>query len=66
MNSITTRLPAEQFVRISRTAIVNVQRVKELQPLFHGEYVVHLASGKELTSGRTYRENLQRLLENAF
>jgi two-component system, LytTR family, response regulator len=66
MNRLESRLNPDSFLRIHRSAIVNINYIKELQPLFHGEYVVHLASGKELTSGRTYRENLQRLLENRF
>ena len=61
MNSISLRLPTEQFVRISRTSIVNLARVKELQPLFHGEYAVTLTSGARLTLSRSYRDQLPRL-----
>jgi two-component system, LytTR family, response regulator len=66
LSRLQSRLNPDMFLRIHRSTIVNIQFIKELQPLFHGEYVVRLSSGKELTSGRTYRENLQRLLENAF
>lgn len=66
MSRLESRLNPEMFLRIHRSAIVNIKFIKDLHPLFHGEYVVHLSNGKELTSGRTYRENLQRLLENAF
>src|SRR5581483_8590582 len=38
LNAIEARLPADKFVRISRSVIVNIERVKELQPLFYGEY----------------------------
>ena len=61
MSSISTRLPQEQFVRISRTTIVNLSRVKELQPLFHGEYSVTLSTGHRLTLSRSYRDQLPRL-----
>lgn len=61
MSSISARLPEEQFVRISRTAIVNLSRVKELQPLFHGEYSVLLTTGAKLTLSRSYRDQLPRL-----
>ena len=61
MASISTRLPQDQFVRISRTAIVNLSRVKELQPLFHGEYSVTLVTGARLTLSRSYRDQLPRL-----
>ena len=52
------RLPAAQFVRISRTTIVNLERVKELEPLFHGEYAVILRDGTKLTLSRTHRDKL--------
>ena len=55
------KLPPNKFVRISRSAIVNVDRIKELQPLFHGEYVVILRIGARLTLSRTHRDKLGRL-----
>ena len=61
MNSISQRLPAEQFVRVSRTAIVAVNRVQELQPLFHGEYSIHLKNGVKVTLSRSHRDQLPRL-----
>ncbi len=61
MTSFATRLPQDHFVRISRTAIVNVARVKELQALFHGEYSVLLTTGVKLTLSRSYRGQLGRL-----
>lgn len=60
------RLDPKLFLRVHRSTIVNVTRIKELQPLFHGEYAIKLAGGGELTSSRGYRDRLQRLLENAF
>jgi two-component system LytT family response regulator len=66
MSRLESRLNPEMFLRIHRSAIVNINFIRELHPLFHGEYAVQLSNGKELTSGRTYREHLQRLLENAF
>jgi two-component system LytT family response regulator len=49
-------------VRIHRKSIVNVRRVKELEPMFHGEYVVFLHDGTRLKLSRTYRNQLRRLL----
>jgi two-component system LytT family response regulator len=66
MNRLEGRLDPKLFLRVHRSAIVNLTRIKELHPLFHGEYAIKLAGGKELTSSRGYRDNLQRLLENAF
>ena len=44
-----------------RSAIVNVEHIKELHPMFHGEYVVVLRNGTRLTLTRGYREKLQQL-----
>ena len=64
MTALEARLPGEKFMRISRSTIVNVERIKELQPLFHGEYVVILRSGVKLTLSRSYRDKLHQLLGN--
>ena len=61
LNSIEGRLPPDKFVRISRSVIVNIERVKELQPLFYGEYTVTLHNGARLTLSRRYRDKLERL-----
>ena len=60
MSSIESRLP-KQFLRISRSTIVNSDRIKELQPLFHGEYAVILRDGTKLTLSRSHRDKLQQL-----
>jgi two-component system LytT family response regulator len=61
IEAIETRLAAERFVRISRSVIVNLDRIKELQPLFHGEYSVTLHNGTQLTLSRRYRHKLPQL-----
>ena len=61
ISAMEEKLPQDKFVRISRSAIVNVDRIKEMQPLFHGEYVVILKSGARLTLSRTHRDKLGRL-----
>jgi two-component system LytT family response regulator len=60
MTAIEARLPADKFVRISRSVIVNLDRVKELHPMFHGEYTVVLHNGEKLTLSRRYRDKLPR------
>jgi len=59
MNSLEARLNPHMFFRIHRSHIVNIERVRELQPWFNGEYVVFLTSGARLTLSRGYREKLQ-------
>jgi two-component system LytT family response regulator len=60
LNRIEQRLPSEQFVRIHRSVIVNITRVKEIQPWFQGDYVLILKNGKRLMSGRAYRDVVRR------
>ena len=64
LTALAERLPPQKFARISRSTIVNVDRIKELQPLFHGEYAVILRNGKTLTLSRTYREVVDQLIGN--
>ncbi len=61
VTAIEARLPADKFVRISRSVIVNIERIKELAPLFYGEYRVSLHDGTRLTLSRRYRHKLQQL-----
>jgi two-component system LytT family response regulator len=61
MTALENKLPAERFLRISRSAMVNIEQIKELHPLFHGEYVVVLRAGARLTLTRGYRDKLARL-----
>ena len=62
MAALEARFPADQFMRISRSTMVNIERIKELQPMFHGEYTVILRNGTRLTLSRGYREKLNQLL----
>ncbi len=57
------QLPLEKFMRVSRSALVNLDRVQEFQPLFYGDYTVILQTGAKLTLSRNYRDRLEKLLE---
>jgi len=57
------RLNPDVFIRIHRSTIVNVRKIKELIPVNSGEYIVVLRSGKELSCSRGYRNLLQRVIE---
>ena len=59
MNAIEAKLNPDAFYRIHRSHMVNVERIRELQPWFNGEYVVFLKNGTQLTLSRGYREKLQ-------
>jgi two-component system LytT family response regulator len=62
MTAIEARLDPKHFLRVSRSAIVNVDRIKELQPMFHGDYTIILRNGAKLGLSRNYREKIQQLL----
>jgi two-component system, LytTR family, response regulator len=62
MNEMEARLDPRAFVRISRSAIVRLDRVQELLPTTRGEHLVRLHGGRELKLTRLYREKLESLL----
>ena len=62
IGGIEERLDPARFVRVHRSAIVNLDRVKELRPSFHGEYVIEARDGTRVTTGRAYSARMQRLV----
>ena len=66
MSTLEAALDPARFVRIHRSHIVNVQRIRQMWSLSHGQYVVELTSGPRLQTGRTYGETIRRLLSNPF
>ncbi len=62
MAELEQELDSARFLRISRSAIVNLDRIQEVQPWFQGDYVLILTDGTRLTSTRGYRDNMRRLL----
>ena len=66
MSSLESQLDSAVFVRIHRGTIVNIDRIREMQPLFHGEYQVILRDGTLLTLSRGYRERLQEAIGREF
>jgi two-component system, LytTR family, response regulator len=62
LGHIESTLDPARFCRIHRSTIVNVDRIKAVESLFRGEYLVVLNDGTKLTSGRSYRRKLHALL----
>jgi len=62
MSAIQKKLDPALFIRIHRSTFVNIEKIKELQPWFHGEYVVIMRDGTQLTMSRSYRSTLPELL----
>ncbi|MCP4898421.1 MAG: hypothetical protein GY906_15715 [bacterium] len=61
MADLGRRLDPSRFVRIHRSTIVNLDYVREIQPMFHGEYVVILADEQRLAVSRSYRSSIKKL-----
>jgi two-component system LytT family response regulator len=66
MNHLESRLDPRKFVRIHRSAIVNVDAVQEIHTLFHGDHSVLLRTGAEIPLGRSFRERLETLFGDAL
>lgn len=62
MSGLEKQLDPARFLRIHRSTIVNIDRIRELEPLFQGDYLVVLQDGTRLTSSRGYRDRLRGLL----
>ncbi len=62
LRELEAQLDPRRFLRIHRSTLVNLERVKELQPLFHGEYWVLLRDGRRLKLSRSYRDRLEQVL----
>jgi two-component system LytT family response regulator len=63
MNDLERKLDPAHFLRIHRSIIVNIHKIRGIQPCNSGEFIVSLISGKELPSSRGYRQNLGSLLK---
>jgi two-component system, LytTR family, response regulator len=59
LNELADRLDPMRFVRVHRSAIVNIDSVLELQPISHGEFDVVLKNGHRSRVSRTYRAQLE-------
>ena len=62
LTRLASALDPATFCRIHRSTIVNVDRIRTVESLLHGEYLVVLQDGTKLTSGRSYRSNLHALM----
>ena len=60
--ALESRLDPNQFVRISRSSLINIERVRELHPAFSGDFVAVMADGSHVPGSRRYRDSLDALL----
>lgn len=64
MTGLADQLPATEFARVSRSAIVRIDRIRELKRRSHGEYTIVLRDGTRVKSSRGYTDRLEELLES--
>lgn len=62
LSSLESQLDPSKFLRISRSSIVAINRIREIHPLFHGEHTLVLSNGVKLTASRSYRDALKPYL----
>jgi two-component system LytT family response regulator len=60
LDRLEARVDPRRFVRVSRSAMVSVDRVTELRPWSHGDWIVVLSDGSRLRLSRRYRDRLER------
>ena len=65
MNAFENKLDSRRFMRIHRSIIVNLEKIKELQPCNNGEFIVVLRNGKELSLSRGFRDRIQTFLQRS-
>jgi two-component system LytT family response regulator len=63
IGEIESRLQPDRFLRIHRSLIVNVDRIRRLEACGYGEYLVVLQDGKNLSLSRGYRDRLDRFID---
>ena len=63
IGALAAQLPT-QFVRISRSVLVNLTRIAEIRPKSHGDCLVILEDGTQLVASRSHRQDLMKLLNN--
>ncbi|WP_025762351.1 LytR/AlgR family response regulator transcription factor [Dyadobacter tibetensis] len=62
LSSLETKLNPVNFMRVSRSCMVNINFILELESYFNGEYILHLSGGKTVKCTRGYRDNMKSYL----
>ncbi|HKU77553.1 MAG TPA: LytTR family DNA-binding domain-containing protein, partial [Pyrinomonadaceae bacterium] len=62
MQSLETKLDPEKFVRVHRSVMVNVEKIKEIHPRSNGDQDLLLQNGQQVVLSRNYRERFFALL----
>src|SRR5215469_7279061 len=62
LNDLAERLDARRFVRVHRSALINIESIVQLEPISHGEFEAVLKNGSRTRVSRTYRSQLEKRL----
>jgi len=62
LTELEKRLDPKRFVRIHRSTIVNVERIREIRARSHGEHLIIMEMGQRLTLSRGYRDRIHDLI----
>jgi two-component system LytT family response regulator len=62
LNELAGKLDPVRFIRVHRSAIVNIESILQLEPISHGEFEVVLKNGSRSRISRTYRTQLEKRL----
>jgi two-component system LytT family response regulator len=62
MKKLDNMLPDHNFIRVSRSSIVNIDHVKEISSTGKGEYVIELLNDQSIKCSRTFKARLEELL----
>jgi two-component system LytT family response regulator len=65
LTHLEARLPANRFLRVHRSAIVNTSKVRAAEPFDQGDQLLILRNGKRITTGRSYRRAVKDFLRRA-
>ena len=65
MRALEKRLDPKRFVRVHRSTIVNVERIREIRAQTHGEHLIVMTNGQRLTLSRSYRDKVHDLILRA-
>jgi two-component system LytT family response regulator len=65
MATLERELDPDRFVRVHRSTIVNVDRIAQIEPYAHGEYVITMRDGTRVTSSRAHGGRLRTLVERS-
>ncbi len=66
LTSLESRIDPKKFVRIHRSTIVNVEKIKALRPNEHGDFEVFMITGERLKLSRSFRSHFQKVIGNSI